>query len=39
MTFRSVKQRRFMWARHPKIARKWTDKYGSAIRPKKRKKR
>ena len=27
--FRSEKQRRFLWAKHPKIAKKWTSKYGS----------
>lgn len=31
MPFRSEKQRRFMWAVHPKIARRWTTKYGSKI--------
>jgi hypothetical protein len=35
MPFRSTKQRRYMWAKHPKIARKWTNKYGSKIRRKK----
>jgi hypothetical protein len=29
MPFRSEKQRRYMWANHPDIAREWTDKYGS----------
>jgi len=29
MPFRSEKQRKFMWARHPEIARRWTNKYGS----------
>lgn len=29
MPFRSEKQRRFMWAEHPEIAKKWTKKYGS----------
>lgn len=27
MPFKSEKQRRFMWAEHPEIARKWADKY------------
>ena len=36
MPFRSKQQRKFMWAKHPEIARKWTDKYGSKIRPKKK---
>ena len=24
-----------MWANHPEIARKWTEKYGAGIKPKK----
>jgi len=28
-----------MWAKHPKIAKRWTKKYGSKIKPKKKKKR
>lgn len=35
MPFRSSKQRRFMYAVHPKIAKRWTKKYGSKIRRKK----
>ena len=35
--FRSAKQRAYLWAKHPKLARKWTKKYGSKIRPKKKK--
>lgn len=35
MPFRSVKQRKYMWAKLPKLARKWTNKYGSKIRKKK----
>jgi hypothetical protein len=31
MPFKSEQQRKFMWMKHPDIARKWTDKYGSAI--------
>jgi hypothetical protein len=31
MPFRSEKQRRFLWAVHPEIARRWTEKYGSKI--------
>jgi hypothetical protein len=27
MPFRSEKQRRYLWAKHPEIARKWADKY------------
>lgn len=29
MPFKSEAQRRFMWKFHPKIAREWSDKYGS----------
>lgn len=29
MPFKSAKQERFMWAKHPSIARRWTHKYGS----------
>lgn len=29
MPFQSEQQRKFMWARHPEIARRWTNKYGS----------
>jgi hypothetical protein len=32
MPFKSEAQRRFLWMKHPEIARKWSDKYGS--RPK-----
>ena len=38
MPFRSVKQRKFLFANHPKIAKKWAAKYGTRIRPKKGKK-
>lgn len=34
MPFKSAKQERFMWAKHPRIARKWVDKYGSYEHPK-----
>jgi hypothetical protein len=27
MPFKSEKQRRYLWAKHPKIAKKWADKY------------
>lgn len=37
MPFKSEKQRRFLWAKHPEIAREWTEKYGSKPRPKKAK--
>jgi len=39
MPFKSVKQRKYLWAKHPGIARKWTKKYGSKIRSKKRRKK
>ena len=39
MPFRSVKQRRYLWWKHPKLARKWTKRYGSKPRPLKKKKR
>jgi hypothetical protein len=35
MPFRSVKQRKFMFANHPKIAKRWAKKYGTKPRPKK----
>lgn len=31
MPFKSTKQRRWMWANKPKMAREWTKKYGSKI--------
>jgi len=39
MPFRSEKQRRFLWAKHPDIARRWTRKYGSKIVPKRKKRK
>ena len=36
MPFRSEKQRRYLWKNHPKIARDWTDTYGSKPQPKKK---
>lgn len=38
MPFRSEKQRKFLWVKHPKIAKEWTEKYGSKIVKKKKKK-
>lgn len=38
MPFRSIAQRKFMWARKPRLAKEWTEKYGSRIRPKKKRK-
>ena len=37
MPFRSAKQRRYMYAKHPEIAKRWTAKYGSKIVKKKKK--
>lgn len=31
MPFRSEKQRRWMWANEPEIARRWTSEYGSKV--------
>jgi hypothetical protein len=31
MPFKSVKQRKFMYAKHPDIAKRWTKKYGSKV--------
>jgi len=39
MPFKSEKQRRFMWAKHPEIAERWADKYGSEIAKKYKKKK
>jgi hypothetical protein len=39
MPFRSAKQRRFMFAKHPVIAKRWAKKYGTKPRPKARRKR
>jgi hypothetical protein len=33
MPFQSEKQRRYLWANEPEIARDWTDTYGSGISP------
>ena len=32
MPFKSGKQRRYLWANEPEIARDWTKKYGSRVR-------
>jgi len=29
MPFKSEDQRRFLWANHPQIAKKWAHKYGN----------
>jgi len=31
MPFRSVKQRKFLWANHPDIAKRWTAEHGSTV--------
>lgn len=31
MPFKSEKQRRFLWANEPKIAKKWSHKYGPDV--------
>ena len=38
MPFKSENQRRFLWAKHPEIAKKWTDEYGSKVEKPKPKK-
>lgn len=38
MPFHSVKQRKFMYAKHPSIAKRWTKKYGSKVVKSKKKK-
>lgn len=35
MPFKSEKQRRYLWSKHPEIAKRWTKKYGSKVRKKK----
>jgi hypothetical protein len=39
MPYKSAKQRRYMHAKHPGIAKKWDAKYGGKVVKKKRKKR
>ena len=31
MPFKSEKQRKYLWAKHPEIAKKWQEKYGSLL--------
>ena len=38
MPFRSAKQRRFMYARHPALAKRWAKKYGTKVRKAKHRK-
>jgi len=37
MPFKSAKQRAYLWAKHPEIAKRWTAEHGSKIVPKKKK--
>ena len=37
MPYRSDKQRKYMHAKHPEIAKKWDKKYGGKLTPKKKK--
>ena len=39
MPFKSEKQRRYLWKHHPKIAKEWTEEYGSKPKKKKKKKK
>jgi hypothetical protein len=36
--YRSEKQRKYMHAKHPKIAADWDKKYGGKVKPKRKKK-
>ena len=38
MPFRSEKQRRYLWMKHPEIAERWAHEYGSKVKRKVRKK-
>ncbi len=31
MPFKSEAQRKYLWANHPEIAKRWTNEHGSAI--------
>jgi len=35
MPFKSEAQRRYLWWKHPSIAKRWTKKYGSKVKKKK----
>lgn len=37
MPFRSEKQKRYLYAKEPAVAKKWQAKYGSKVVPKKKK--
>lgn len=39
MPFKSEKQRRFMWAKHPEIAQRWADEAKAGKKPKKKHRR
>jgi hypothetical protein len=39
MPYKSEKQRRYMHAKHPEIAKKWDKKYGSKPKPQSKKKK
>jgi hypothetical protein len=39
MPYKSAKQRRYMHAKHPKIAKKWDKKYGGKVVKKTKSKR
>jgi len=39
MPFRSEKQRKYLFANEPAVAKKWTKKYGSKIVKKKKRKK
>jgi len=39
MPFKSEEQRRYLWKNHPKIAKEWTEEYGSKPVVKKKKKK
>lgn len=39
MPYKSAKQRRYMHARHPEIAKKWDKKYGGKVQKSKKKKK
>jgi len=39
MPFKSEKQRKYLWAKEPEVARRWSEKYGSGTGKKKKKKK
>ncbi len=36
MPFKSIKQRKWMWANKPEMAKKWTEEHGSKVVTKKK---